>query len=179
MSIWCWWCCHPFEGEPLNYPYKYEEAKRTFHTMGYFCSWSCMKKYNIDQGGPRMGERQMFITMMRREVYGKIIPCPIAMSREALSVFGGKLSIEEFRDCRKDLCEVKMPYSVFHSCIASEDTFSPVQAPQSSSSAASKLQTIRESVQVGEQLKLRRSKPLKRAESALEKSLKLKKKDAA
>ena len=28
--MWCWWCCHPFEGTPLNMPvdiYKNHNSK--------------------------------------------------------------------------------------------------------------------------------------------------------
>lgn len=176
MSLWCWWCSHPIEGETLNFPFKYDDKRRTFHTMGFFCSWGCMKTYNLDRGGPRMGERQQFITLMRRHVYGTITSCPKAPVREALKVFGGNLTIEEFRKC-PDVVDVKMPFSVFHSCVVKQDKVEvdPVSTFASLKSSEQKLQTIRDSVQTGDQLKLRRPKPLKRSESALEKSLKLKK----
>ena len=123
-----------------------------------------------------MGERQQFITLMRRHVYGTITSCPKAPVREALKVFGGNLTIEEFRKC-PDVVDVKMPFSVFHSCVVKNDgpTAESVPTFASSKSSEQKLQTIRDSVQTGDQLKLRRPKPLKRTESALEKSLKLKK----
>lgn len=176
MSLWCWWCSHPIEGETLNFPFKYDDKRRTFHTMGFFCSWGCMKAYNLDKGGPRMGERQQFITLMRRHVYGTITSCPVAPKREALKVFGGKLTIDEFRKC-PDVVDIKMPFSVFHSCVVKNDGPAAEAVPTSASlkSSEQKLQTIRDSVQTGDQLKLRRPKPLKRTESALEKSLKLKK----
>ena len=174
--MWCWWCCHPIEGEPLHFPYKYDDRRRTYHTMGFFCSWACMKTYNLDNGGPRWGERQQFITQMRRDIYGQIShSCPMAPKREALQVFGGNLTIEEFRK-NPDVVDIKMPYTIFHSCIL------PVQTPQvttqnvTNSNSEQKLRNIQESVNKGEQLKLRRPKPLKSTESALEKTLKLKKK---
>jgi len=172
--MWCWWCCHPIDGEPLNFPYKYDDRRRTFHTLGFFCSWGCMKTYNLDRGGPRMGECQQFITLMRRHVYGQIAPCPKAPVRQALKVFGGNLTIEEFRKC-PDVVDIKMPFSVFHSCVIQNQEQKTTTPATFTSNPEQKLKTIQDSVQTGEQLKLRRPKPLKRTESALERSLKLKK----
>jgi hypothetical protein len=133
-----------------------------------------MKTYNLDKGGPRMGERQQFITLMRRHVYGQIAPCPKAPTRQALKVFGGNLTIEEFRKC-PDVVDIKMPFSVFHSCVVQNQDQTTTTPATFTSNSEQKLKTIQDSVQTGEQLKLRRPKPLKRTESALEKSLKLKK----
>ena len=53
--MWCWWCCHPFEGDTLELPYKYDEKRNKFYTCGGFCSWSCMKRYAIDKYGITRG----------------------------------------------------------------------------------------------------------------------------
>ena len=121
-----------------------------------------------------MGERQQFITLMRRHVYGQIAPCPKAPTRQSLAVFGGNLTIEEFRKC-PDVVDIKMPFSVFHSCVIQNQEQTTATPAAFTSNSEQKLKTIQDSVQTGEQLKLRRPKPLKRTESALEKSLKLKK----
>lgn len=47
--MWCWWCCHPFEGTALSMPHKHDERRNKFYTSGNFCSWSCMKTYTIDK----------------------------------------------------------------------------------------------------------------------------------
>ena len=49
---YCWWCCHPFPGPSLHYPYKYDERTKHFTTTGHFCSWECMKSYALDQNYP-------------------------------------------------------------------------------------------------------------------------------
>jgi hypothetical protein len=118
-----------------------------------------------------MGEKQTFITLMRRMVHGSIVPLKSAPKRQALKVFGGTLSIEEFR-AGDDTCEVKMPESIFHSCIVQTTSDS---SPVSFSTTDKKMKAIQESTQVAEPLKLRRPKPLQRTESSLEKALKLKK----
>ena len=154
--MWCWWCCHPFEGPELHIPYKYDDLRKRFDTMGCFCSWPCMKAYNIDRAGPRYGEYQQFITLMRKHMYGKIEPCRVAPKRQCLKVFGGTLDIEEFRKC-KDPPLVHMPNEIHRNCTVTE---TKIVAPNHEAAG----------------LKLKRAKPLQRAESALEKSLGIKRK---
>jgi hypothetical protein len=136
-------------------PYKYDELRKQFKTLGYFCSWSCMKAYNIDKSGPRYGEIQQFITLMRKHAYGKIEPCRVAPKRQCLKVFGGTMDIDQFR-AGKDPPMIHMPNEMFMVCLSSQAA--PVTVQTTSSSAS-------------EPLKLKREKPLKREESLLEKSL--------
>lgn len=173
--MWCWWCCHPFEGEPLNLPYKYDDKRRTFHTMGFFCSWPCMKSYNLDSNNYKMYEIQQNITFMRKLVYEKTEGLRCAPKRQALKVFGGTMSIEDFR-ANKDPPPIHIPVSVFHSCMMIKEAEKSTEMTESKvfSSAEHKLRNINESTAQSDQLKLKRTKPLKRTESALEKSLNLK-----
>jgi len=115
-----------------------------------------MKAYNIDRSGPRYGEYQQFITLMRKHIYGKIEPCRVAPKRQCLKVFGGTMDIEQFRD-GKDPPMINMPNEMHMICVT-EPTVS--------------VKTVEVvGVQSSETLKLKREKPLKRAESVLEKSL--------
>jgi hypothetical protein len=97
--MWCWWCCHPFEDEPLEMPKKYDEMRRKFYTYGKFCSWSCMKAFAIDNYGVNLGGRIMGnIMCMRKQMYGVLGPVRMAPKRYELEVFGGSMTIEEFRE---------------------------------------------------------------------------------
>ena len=49
--MWCWWCCHTFEGVPLSMPYKHDERRNKFYTSGNFCSWSCIKHTRLISTG--------------------------------------------------------------------------------------------------------------------------------
>lgn len=164
--VWCWWCCHPFDGPELHLPFKYDERRKQFRTFGSFCSWSCMKAYNVDTGKARYGEIQMFITLMRKHVYDQIIPCPIAPKRQCLDVFGGTMTIEEFRGC-KDPPMVRFPNEIQTGCsFSGQDTkLAKFETDEQ------KLRVIQNASGQTESLKLRRTKPLKRSESALERSL--------
>jgi len=156
--VWCWWCCHPFEGPDLHIPFKYDDRRKQFKTMGHFCSWPCMKAYNIDRAGPRYGEYQQFITLMRKHVYEILGPCRVAPKRQCLSVFGGTMSIEEFRG-GADPPMINLPNEMHIVCLTES-----IQT------------TVQKSVPNTGELKLKREKPLKRAESSLEKSLGIKRK---
>ncbi len=168
---WCWWCCHPFDGPDLHMPIKYDELRKKFTTMGTFCSWGCMKAYNIDRAGPKYGEYQMMITLMRKHAYGHIESYTSAPKRQCLEVFGGRMSIDEFRGC-KDPPFVQMPNQIHMVCHQGPSD----QKKEIYASSENKMNSINSAVGQNEQLKLKRSKPLKRAESALEKSLGIKRK---
>jgi hypothetical protein len=121
-----------------------------------------MKAYNIDKSGPRYGEYQSFITLMRKHVYGKIDPCRVAPKRQCLKVFGGTMDIEQFR-AGKDPPMVNMPNEMHMICITETNINTVDVVPKGVTST--------------DTLKLKREKPLKRAESSLEKSLGIKRKN--
>ena len=154
MSVCCWWCCHPFPGPSLHFPYKYDEYRKHFTTIGHFCSWECMKAYGIDQGLSYRGE---FIALFRKHAHGGITtPCLPAPKRPALKMFGGSLTIEEFRQGSSNVV-VTMPW---------ETHIMPTVTTTSSPYAAQPQQP-----QGGGGLVLKRSKPLQREKSSLETSL--------
>jgi len=82
------------------------------------------------------------------------------------------MTIEDFRQ-GKDEPIVHKPFMVFNSCIVKPKEDSLTTATFTSNNQ-NKLRTIQETDIPSEQLKLKRTKPLKRTESPLEKSLNLK-----
>lgn len=96
MEVCCWWCTLPIDGEVLKLPYKMERSGK-YHVMGNFCSWECMKTYNMHENKIKFGEIQTFITSMRLKRYGKIMKLGCAPSRYALKKFGGTMTEQEFR----------------------------------------------------------------------------------
>jgi hypothetical protein len=107
--MWCYWCCHDFDNEPLSMPYKYDERTNKFYTAGNYCSWSCIKshaidKYGLSRGGIICGN----VVMMRKKIYNKIGSVKSAPNRYRLKEFGGDMSIEEFREnLTKDVGKVE------------------------------------------------------------------------
>ena len=97
-SIWCWWCCHPFENKAFNLPIR-KKNDGSLETIGTFCSPECICAYSMETGskyGDKWEQIELLHTMMKLKE--KISNAP---PREQLAVFGGSLSCEEFRNYNK------------------------------------------------------------------------------
>ena len=120
VDIACWWDCNKFDGVPLGLPIKPIDNNCTkFKVKGVFCSWNCMRAYSDNMGDSRTGERASFIRLMMRRRCGvsfdnekhnagncteeemsqrRIVPKLIpALPRWTLQMFGGPLTIQQFR----------------------------------------------------------------------------------
>ena len=103
----CWWCRHsiPEDWHPLGLPLKFikDKEKTEFHCEGIFCSFNCMMAHlhSCDLESIKYRNCGQFITAMYRQAFGracwteKLIPAP---SWSHLREYGGKLTIEEFRN---------------------------------------------------------------------------------
>lgn len=161
--MWCWWCCHTYEGDSLSMPYKYDQKRNKFYTTGNFCSWSCMKTFAIDKHGVTRGSIMCGnMVIMRKQMFGKIGSIKPAPNRFKLKEFGGNLSIEEFREnAIKD-------EEVIQNEINSEEVTNIVIPIQQSTK---KLSDIQNSTRSNDALRLKRNKPLKRNQNNLESAL--------
>jgi hypothetical protein len=98
IHIHCWWCCHPFDNQPCSIPYEYKN--NNYHVYGVFCSPECAAAYNFTDihGVSDMWERYSLLNMLYRRVYdNKYYKIKLAPPRQTLKIFGGHLSIEEYR----------------------------------------------------------------------------------
>lgn len=160
--MWCWWCCHPFEGTPLSMPYQYDDRTNKFKTAGTFCTWSCVKsytlhEYGVNRGGIICGN----IVMMRKIMYKTIGHIPKAPLRQRLKVFGGDLSIEDFR---KNLIVETTPCTP-----VVQEPVKNILIPFVSN--IRKMDEIKNATGNNETLKLKRGKPLQREKNNLETAL--------
>lgn len=100
-GTWCWWCCHPFTTTRffIPDPQKYSDRKKVFHVYGNFCSPNCAKAYLLYKRVCNMPNALSCFSLMCKKIFDIPISTPIyaAPPREMLNVFGGSLSIEEFR----------------------------------------------------------------------------------
>lgn len=173
QELVCWWCVHSLPCHPcIHLPIKFDEKRNIFVTKGNFCSWQCAKAYAIDMNTARAGEIQMILAMLRRRTFGKYIPLFPAPKRGALKIFGGTLTIEEFRD----FGGVREPPPV---CFPDEkqliqtvgihltDQFGNQSIGRHTNSRG-KLSAIESSTAQSDTLKLKRTKPLAHTKSKLE-----------
>ena len=102
-DICCWWCSHTFDTPPLFLPIKYDSKTKRFQVKGNFCSWACVKAYNLYSNQPGMFARCTLISLLAKKLHGfsdKPIKC--ALARESLNIYGGKYSIKQFREYSED-----------------------------------------------------------------------------
>lgn len=156
-STWCWYCCHPFEGPPLPMPIQYDSRRDIFTVTGTFCSWACMKAYNLDSSSYMRHVNATFITLFHKRCTGKLQGIRPAPPRLALRAFGGTMSIEEFRGCDASML-VMPPKMIMHRPVIEEiparlrDRPTPQQLQDSVS--------FKDSTAQNDMLRLRRPKPL-------------------
>lgn len=97
-DICCWWCCHPFQWSPFMIPIR--KVGPVFHAIGCFCMPECAASY-IFWSGTRNGDpcRQYswLHEMVCKQAYGESCKIRHAPPREALKMFGGPYTIDEFR----------------------------------------------------------------------------------
>jgi hypothetical protein len=98
----CWWCCHSCHSTVLNMPISHDEYKNVFQTFGYFCSFECMKAYNLHDNDSNKCIRSSLISLFRQKSYANFDKIAIAPPKQLLKIFGGSMSIESFRSSFED-----------------------------------------------------------------------------
>ena len=171
-SIACFWCAHTFNWRPSVIPER--EEKGVYRIYGNFCSPSCAMSFLLNETLDTH-VRWERVALLHR-LYGKnyknhrIFPAP---KRESLALFGGPLSIDQFRgtiEQQKVRIDMQVPPMV--SILGSIDT-KPIDFYDSSMKhTISPL--LGELVPKAEEgLRLKRSRPLKEKDSTLDSVLKI------
>lgn len=92
----CWWCRNMFDSPAVELPEDY--YNNTFFCTGHFCTYNCMKSYNLDLNDTLTSKRESLMNLMFYLTYAEyknIVPAPHWM---ALDEYGGNLSIHKFRE---------------------------------------------------------------------------------
>lgn len=96
-NVHCWWCCHQFSWMPCALPEYYKKDK--FYVNGCFCSFNCTASYNFSKNDDDIWERYSLLNLMYKKLYNeKFVKISLAPPREILQMFGGYMSIDEFRE---------------------------------------------------------------------------------
>ncbi len=168
-DVWCWYCCHPFSGPPLPMPIKYDDRRGVFHVTGTFCSWACMKAYNSETGGYLKNVNAMHITLFHKKCTGRLGGVRPAPPRLALRVFGGKMTIEEFREASgHDRAYTLLPPKMIVHQAAIEET-SGKRHPKPCNLAETVC--FKDATAKNETLRLKRPKPLQHNRNTLERTM--------
>lgn len=171
-NIHCWWCCHPFTNIPCAIPEYYKKDK--FYVNGCFCSFNCAASYNFSKNDSNVWESYSLLNLMYKKLYTqKFTKISLAPPREILKIFGGYMSIEEFRE----------------NSLKNEKTFSVIKPPlisiipkieenisSSNKVLKSNFPLINENIlnKTHNSLKLKRNKPVTNPNSTLQSFMDLK-----
>ena len=107
----CHHCCHAFNSVPVPLPMTFDSVRNVYHCRGNFCSWQCAKAYNMTVTPQRgQGSRNMYLSLLAYRLWVKYKVGDLkqilnfarfridpALPKEVLDVFGGNMTIEEFR----------------------------------------------------------------------------------
>ena len=172
---WCWHCCHPFPGQPLPLPIEYDDRRDCFHVMGTFCGWACMKAYNLESTSYKKHISSNIITLFRKRCTGHLRGLRAAPPKMALRVFGGAMTIEQFReasDAQREYAVLPPNMIVHHHCIQELDTSQP-QFKQKAKPAPDLAAVVnfKDVSTKNETLRLKRPKPLQSNRNLLERTM--------
>ena len=101
-DICCWWCCHRFDSIPIGYPIEYKDKTKKFRTRGIFCSFPCMVAYGNEQHDNKIELLKYLYRKLTGESFYFNKNLESAPPRAALRMFGGQLTIDEFRNSNKN-----------------------------------------------------------------------------
>jgi len=93
----CWNCCHQFIDLRYNIPLKY--INNIFYIYGEFCSFECSLRFGYEYlNNYNIYELYSLINLYSRKIFNKSNNIKMAPSKLCLKLFGGKLTINEYRD---------------------------------------------------------------------------------
>ena len=95
----CFWCCHSIDNVVYSMPYNYDTINDSYFVFGSFCSLQCANAYNFSVHGSsdKVWEINSWIQMLGKR-YGFTNTIRPAPSKYLLKMFGGNLTINEFRE---------------------------------------------------------------------------------
>jgi len=172
VDVACFWCCHRFENKPVVLPVR--DQGEYIQVQGNFCSPECAMAYLFDMqqdSYARWEQLSLLNRLYSPAVGGPIKPAP---SRQILKLFGGPVSIEDYRNLvRQGKLRVDIHLPPMVSLLATMDT-KPIDF-YDVSLTKNVMETVKERLAKAEEvLKLKRTKPLKAWESTLDACINLK-----
>lgn len=106
LRLLCFHCSHEYENEGYLMPSGYDTNNVEYSSNGErFCSFECMKTYNIDLNDSFKNIRCGMINEMYKSMYENR-KLKFAPRRTDLIAFGGKLTIQEFRQTFHDSLDI-------------------------------------------------------------------------
>ena len=97
-GVACFHCCHEFATVPVWIPQSLDSRGLYWVRPTPFCSLNCAKAHLVEMNSFSSSQQMMLLHRVARDIYGhrddSIVSAP---ARQCLRLFGGVMSIEEFR----------------------------------------------------------------------------------
>ena len=175
--IYCFWCSHPFNHRPCAIPITLD--KDTFKVYGNFCSPECAASYNFSENidTDNKWERYSLLNQLYRKILNnKDLKIKLAPPRNSLNIFGGPLSINEFRKVNSNYEKnyiINLPPLVSIIPQIEEVVFDNEKVINKDTDIFIPLDEERLENAANESLKLKRNKPLSESRNTLESCMNL------
>lgn len=166
----CFWCCHAFPWRSCVLPISYDAYEMMYACEGHFCSPECALAHLY--ADPNLSDvarwtRQALLGDMYRNLYKTrdLIPAP---PRTSLRMFGGPLSIDQFREqtaFSDELVGIQLPPLRLH--LPTMNVQGPLRDVKKF--VALSQETVEKA---SKELRLKRSKPVHSNQATLDKCLK-------
>jgi hypothetical protein len=160
----CWWCCHKIDIEsPITIPLESPSPEDT-PSQGYgcFCSHSCACAYLFREEEMQFRRWERYLLLcedFQRATQSHSSRVPQAPPRQTLRMFGGPLTIEQFRAAsQRDLQYRVLTPSLMHTVAAIQIQESPNYGSLLAAVMPHQSKTGSDSTTTG--LRLKRTKPL-------------------
>ena len=170
-NIDCLWCCFSFLNSPSGIPIR--KIQETYHMFGNFCSPSCAASYIFEMKYLNEAEKLASYSMLNFLYKDSIVEAiHFAPSKLCLKKFGGRLTIEQFRNIvsfkKKELNVIIPPMISIIPNVEETNISNNLDMITNSNLNASRIS------KTGEILRLKRTKPLPDSNNTLESCMNLK-----
>lgn len=155
----CYWCSHKFTNVPVYIPTKYEDE--VFHVYGNFCSFNCALSYNYNSQNYKFSEQSSLLHLLYKKMFGEFKNIKYAPPKESLKMYGGKLSIDEYR---KNFDDLNKTYSIIYPPFKS---LIPQLEESKVITTKSSFNNINTTTTSNSELLLKRSKPVNKKKNTL------------
>ncbi len=96
-NIWCKHCSHPFDTVPIPIPSSVDRKRNRYGVYNIFCSFGCAAGWLKDHNFPDVAYQRSLLATMATEIFEITEPIRAAPPQDRLIVYGGDLTIEQFR----------------------------------------------------------------------------------
>ena len=162
-NMHCWWDTHSFDTVPIPAPLDYSKNLKKFKIYGCFCSFNCALSHCLETNSQNTSLTSFFYTKW----VGKKIKIKKAPPRQCLDIYGGTMTIEEFRESFTTMTKVQLinPPAIPQTQKIEFSFVRPLIDPKTT--VLDSNNNLEDVSQMIPETKLKRTKPLRRGKASI------------